>query len=82
MADLSGGEVIHRVRAELVPHRRALKLYVLCRCGSGAWLARVAPFDELFFDERLVCGLTVCETLERLERRYAAACRRSVTLAG
>lgn len=82
MADLYGGEVIHRVRAELVPHRRELKLYVLCRCGSGAWLASVAPFEELFFDERLVCGLTVGEALERLERRYAAACRRLVALTG
>ncbi len=56
MADLDGGEVIHRVRAELVPHRRERKLSVLCRCGRGAWLARVAPFDELFFDERLGCA--------------------------
>jgi hypothetical protein len=79
---LRGGEVIHRVRAELVPHRRELKLYVLCRCGSGAWLASVAPFEELFFDERLVCGLTVRDALEQLERRYAAACRRLVALAG
>ncbi len=54
MADLYGGEMIHRVRTELVPHRRELRLYVLCRCGSGAWLASVAPFEELFFDERLV----------------------------
>ena len=82
MADLYGGEVILRVRAELVPHRRELKLYVLCRSGSGAWLASVAPFEEPFFDERLVCGLAACEALERLERRYAAACRRLVALAG
>jgi hypothetical protein len=82
MADLYGGEVIHRVRAELVPHRRELKLYVLCRCGSGAWLVSIVPFEELFFDERLVCGLTVSAALERLERRYAAGCRRLVALAG
>ena len=82
MADLYGGEVIHRVRAELVSHRRELKLYALCRCGSGAWLASVAPFEELFFDEHLVCGLTVRAALERLERRYAAACRRLVAHAG
>ena len=81
MADLYGGEVIHRVRAELVPHRRELKLYVLCRCGSGAWLASVAPFEELFFDEHLVCGLSVREALEHLERRYTT-CRRLVALAG
>jgi hypothetical protein len=82
MADLYGGEVILRVRAELVPHRRELKLYALCRCGSGAWLVSIVPFEELFFDERLVCGLTVSEALERLERRYAAACRRLVAHAG
>jgi hypothetical protein len=29
-----------------------------------------------------VCGLTVRAALERLERRYAAACRRLVALAG
>jgi hypothetical protein len=82
MADLYGGEIIHRVRADLMPHRRELRLYVLCRCGCGAWLASIAPFDELFFDEHLVCGLSVGEALERLERRYAAACRRLVALAG
>ena len=82
MADLSGGEVIHRVRAELVPHRRELRRYVPCRSGRGAWLASVAPFEELFFDERLVCGLTVRAALEILERRYATACRRRVALAG
>ncbi len=70
------------MRAELVPYRRELRLYVLCRCGRGAWLASVAPFDELVFDEQLVCGLTVRAALERLERRYPAACRRLVALAG
>ncbi len=54
----------------------------LCRSGAGAWLARIAPFEELFFDDRLVCGLTVREALEQLERRYAACCRPLVTLAG
>jgi hypothetical protein len=44
VSTLHGGEVIHRVRAELLPHRRELRLYVLCRCGSGAWLASVTPF--------------------------------------
>ena len=81
MADLYGGEVIHRVRVELVPRRRELKLYALCRSGSGAWLVSIVPFEELFFDEGLVCGLTVRDALERLERRYAN-CRRLVALAG
>ncbi len=81
MADLYGGEVIHRVRAELVPHRRELRLYVLCRSGRGAWLARIAPFEELFFDEHLVRGLTVRQALARLAHRYPG-CRRLVTLAG
>ncbi len=81
MADLYGGEVILRVRAELVRHRRELRLYMLCRCGSGAWLASVAPFEELFFDEHLVRGLTVRQALARLERRYPG-CRRLVTLTG
>ena len=80
MSALGGGEVIYRVRAEPVRHRRELRLYVLCRSGSGAWLASVAPFEELFFDERLVCGLTMRAALERLERRSAAACRRLVAL--
>ena len=42
----------------------------------------VAPFEELFFDERPVSGLTVRAALEQLERRYPAACRRLVALAG
>ena len=78
---LYGSEVIFSVRAEFCPQRRELRLYALCRCGSGAWLASVAPFEELFFDEHLVRGLTVRQALERLERRYAG-CRRLVTLAG
>ncbi len=81
MEQLRGGEVIFRVRSELVAHRRELKLYALCRSGAGAWLARIAPFEELFFDDRLVCGLTAREALQRLEQRYAN-CRRLVTLVG
>jgi hypothetical protein len=38
---------------------------------AGRWLASVAPFEELFFDERLVCGLTMRAALELLERRDA-----------
>jgi hypothetical protein len=76
-----GYEVIFRVRAELNRTRRELRLYGLCRSGSGAWLVSIAPFEELFFDECLVCGLSVREALERLERRYAH-CRRLVALAG
>ena len=78
---LYGCEVIFSVRAEFRPHGRELRLYALCRCGAGAWLARIAPFEELFFDEHLVRGLTVRQALERLERRYPG-CRRLVTLAG
>ncbi len=78
---LDGSEVIFSVRAELLPHRRELRLYALCRSGAGAWLARIAPFEELFFDEHRVCGLTVRQALERLAQRYAG-CRRLVTLAG
>jgi hypothetical protein len=78
---LYGSEVIFRVRPEVVPHRRELRLYALCRSGAGAWLASIAPFEELFFDHNLVCGLTVREALERLEARYSG-CRRLVTLVG
>jgi hypothetical protein len=81
MAYLYGSEIIFSVRAELLPCRRELWLYPLCRCGAGAWLARIAPFEELFVDDQLVCGLTVREALERLEGRYAG-CRRLVTLTG
>ena len=80
MEQLYGGEVIFRVRSQVVPHRRELRLYALCRSGCGAWLASIAPFEELFFDDNLVRGLTVREALERLERRYAG-CRRLVALA-
>ena len=82
MERLHGGETIFHVRSELVPHRRELRLYALCRSGRGAWLASIAPFDELFFDDNLVRGLPVREALARLERRYAAACRPLVALAG
>ncbi len=81
MEHLYGSEIIFRARTELVPYRRELRLHVLCRSGVGAWLARIAPFEELFFDEQLVCGLTVREALEQLERRYATCCRPLVTLA-
>jgi len=74
-------EVIFRVRAELNRSRRELRLYALCRSGRGAWLVSIAPFEELFFDEHLVCGLSVREALEHLERRYAN-CRPLVTLPG
>ena len=77
MADLYGGEVILRVRAELVPHRRELRLYVLCRCGSGAWLARVAPFEELFFDRaagvRPLCAPGAGAAGAALRRRLPSA---------
>ncbi len=81
MEHLDGSEVIFRVRAELTGHRRELRLFALCRSGAGAWLASIMPFDELFFDESLICGLTVREAVQRLERRYAH-CRRLVILAG
>ena len=81
MAYLYGSEVIFSVRAELLPCRRELRLFALCRCGAGAWLARIAPFEELSFDEHLVRGLTVRQALERLEGRYPG-CRRLVTLTG
>jgi hypothetical protein len=79
MNGLHGAEVIHGVRAEIVRYRWELRLYALCRSGSGAWLVSIAPFEELFFDERLVCGRSVQEALARLERRYAH-CRRLVAL--
>ncbi len=82
MEQLYGSEIIFRARAELVPYRRELRLHVLCRSGVGAWLASITPFEELFFDHQLVCGLTVREALEQLERRYAPCCRPLVTLAG
>ena len=68
---LYGSEVIFSVRAEFRPHRRELRLDALCRSGAGAWLARLAPFEELFIDEHLVRGLTVRQALERLEQCYA-----------
>jgi hypothetical protein len=74
-----GHEVIFRVRAELNRSRRELRLYALCRSGRGARLMSITPFEELFFDEHLVCGLSVRDALERLERRYAN-CRRLLAL--
>ncbi len=47
--------------------------------GGGAWLASIAPFEELFFDDNLIRGLTVREALAQLEGRYAG-CRRLVTV--
>ena len=67
------------MRAEPVPHRRELRLSVPGCSGGGVWLVTIAPFEELFFDGRLVHGLTVRGALHRLERRYAN-CRRLMTL--
>jgi hypothetical protein len=55
-------------------------VHVNAGSAPASRLISITPFEELFFNERLVCGLTVRAALEQLERRYAT-CRRLVLLA-
>ena len=76
----AGGALSHRpVQVELGPvggaHAGLPTVGVACRHAGGPRLG-----ERLV--ERLVCGLTVRKALERLERRYATACRRLVALTG
>jgi hypothetical protein len=62
---------VFRVRTEFVALGRELRVHVLCECGSGAWIAAIAPFPDLFFDERPLIGRSVGEGLAWLEEHYA-----------
>lgn len=61
---------IFRVRTEFVEASRELRVHVLCECGSGGWIVSLAPFPELFFDERPLIGRSVGEALAWLDKRY------------
>lgn len=61
---------IFRVRTEFVAATRELRVHVLCECGSGGWIASIAPFPDLFFDESPLIGQTVEAGLAWLARHY------------
>jgi hypothetical protein len=62
---------VFRVRTEFINLTREMRVHVLCECGSGAWIAAIAPFPDLFFDERPLIGQRVSEALVWLGTRYA-----------
>jgi hypothetical protein len=62
---------VFRVRTEFITLTREMRVHVLCECGSGAWIAAIAPFPDLFFDERPLIGQSVGEALAWLGTRYA-----------
>ena len=62
---------VFRVRTDFVALGREMRVHVLCECGSGAWIAVIAPFPDLFFDERPLIGRSVGEGLAWLGKRYA-----------
>ena len=62
---------VFRVRTEFITLTREMRVHVLCECGSGAWIAGIAPFADLFFDERPLIGQNVGEALAWLGTHYA-----------
>lgn len=62
---------VFRVRTEFITMTCEMRVHVLCECGSGAWIAAIAPFPDLFFDERPLIGRSVGEAVAWLGRRYA-----------
>lgn len=62
---------VFRVRTEFVALSREVRVHVLCECGSGAWVAAIAPFPDLFFDARPLIGRTVGDAVAWLSARYA-----------
>jgi hypothetical protein len=61
---------VFRVRTEFITLTCEMRVHVLCECGSGAWIAAIAPFPDLFFDERPLIGQSVGEALAWLGARY------------
>jgi hypothetical protein len=61
---------VFRVRTDFVALGREMRVHVLCECGSGAWIAAIAPFPDLFFDERPLIGRSVGEGLAWLAKHY------------
>jgi hypothetical protein len=61
---------VFRVRTEFINLTREIRVHVLCECGSGAWIAAIAPFPDLFFDEGPLIGQRVGEALVWLGTRY------------
>ena len=62
---------VFRVRTEFITLTCEMRVHVLCECGSGAWIAAIASFPDLFFDERPLIGQSVGEALAWLGARYA-----------
>jgi hypothetical protein len=62
---------VFRVRTEFINLTREMRVHVLCECGSGAWIAAIAPFPDLFFDERPLIGQSIGEALAWLGAHYA-----------
>ena len=62
---------VFRVRTEFITLTREMRVHVLCECGSGAWIAAIAPFSDLFLDERPLIGQSGGEALAWLGTRYA-----------
>jgi hypothetical protein len=62
---------VFRVRTEFINLTREMRVHVLCECGSGAWIAAITPFPDLFFDERPLIGQSVGEALAWLGAHYA-----------
>ena len=62
---------VFRVRTEFITLTREMRVHVLCECGSGAWIAAIAPFPDLFFDERPLIGRSVGDALAWLGAHYA-----------
>lgn len=70
VAPLPSSAVVFRVRAEFVAATREVRIHVLCECGNGGWIAAIASFPDLFFDERPLIGRTVGEGLRWLHQQY------------
>ena len=62
---------VFRVRTDFIVLGREMRVHVLCECGSGAWIAAIAPFPDLFFDERPLIGRSVGDGLGWLAKRYS-----------
>ena len=62
---------VFRVRTEFITLTREMRVHVLCECGSGAWIAAIAPFPDLFFDERPLIGRSVGDALAWLGAHYS-----------
>ena len=62
---------VFRVRTDFIALGREMRVHVLCECGSGAWIAAIAPFPDLFFDERPLIGRSVGDGLAWLAKRYS-----------